>query len=48
MPNEQVHAICEQGDMGLWDTELSPEDQKKYKDQEKEKDTKEDTKKKEA
>lgn len=28
----KVSMICEQGDMGLWNTELSEEDQKKLDD----------------
>jgi hypothetical protein len=34
---DDIRMINEQGDMGLWDTPLSDEDQKKYnKDKEKE------------
>lgn len=35
MPSNEdaTSIICEQGDMGLWNNELSPEDQKKLKEQ---------------
>lgn len=31
-PEDQIHMLCEQGDMGLWDTELTESDQKKLKE----------------
>ena len=31
--DDNVRMLCEQGDLGLWDQELSESDQKKYKEQ---------------
>ena len=31
--DDKIRMINEQGDLGLWDTELSEKDQKKYKEQ---------------
>ena len=43
MSDERVHILAEQGDLGLWDTPVTAEEQKVLNEQSKKLDTKNET-----